>query len=90
MVHSAATIDSIAVAISEGLALKASMQVLYDAQPANLSVPLFDTRGTALGTVRSQGDGVDSVATLTLVVPDRLTVPFGGRRGPSPCRTVGL
>jgi len=61
-------INSIAVSISEGLALKTSIQLLYDAQPANLSVPLFDTGGTALGTVRSEGDKIDSVATLTLVI----------------------
>lgn len=57
-----------AVSISEGLALKTSLQILYDPQPANLSVPLFDTGGTQLGTVGTVGDKVDSVATLTLVI----------------------
>ncbi|MEQ1857334.1 MAG: DUF481 domain-containing protein [Longimicrobiales bacterium] len=61
-------INSIAVSISEGLALKTSVQLLYDADPANLSVPLFDTGGTQTGTVNTSGDEIDSVATLTLVI----------------------
>jgi putative salt-induced outer membrane protein YdiY len=61
-------INSVAVSISEGLALKTSLQLLYDADPANLSVPLFDTGGTQTGTVTTPGDEIDSVATLTLVI----------------------
>jgi putative salt-induced outer membrane protein YdiY len=61
-------INSIAVTISQGLALKTSLQLLYDAQPANVPVPLFDTGGTQTGTVSTQGDGVDSVVTVTLVI----------------------
>jgi putative salt-induced outer membrane protein YdiY len=61
-------INSVAVSISEGLALKTSLQLLYDAEPANLSVPLFDTGGNQLGTVGTQGDEIDSIATLTLVI----------------------
>jgi len=61
-------INSVAVSISEGLALKTSLQLLYDAEPANLAVPLFDTGGTQIGTVATQGDEIDSVATLTLVI----------------------
>jgi putative salt-induced outer membrane protein YdiY len=61
-------INSVAVSITEGLALKTSLQLLYDAEPANLAVPLFDTGGTSLGNVSTQGDEIDSVATLTLVI----------------------
>jgi putative salt-induced outer membrane protein YdiY len=61
-------INSIAVSISEGLALKTSLQLLYDAEPANLGVPLFDTGGSPIGTVTTPGDEIDSVLTLTLVI----------------------
>jgi putative salt-induced outer membrane protein YdiY len=61
-------INSVAVSISEGLALKTSLQLLYDAEPANLAVPLFDTGGTQIGTVATKGDEIDSIATLTLVI----------------------
>jgi putative salt-induced outer membrane protein YdiY len=61
-------INSIAVTISEGLALKTSLQLIYDAQPANISVPLFDAGGTQTGTVNTEGDGLDRVVTLTLVI----------------------
>jgi putative salt-induced outer membrane protein YdiY len=61
-------INSVAVSISEGLALKTSFQLLYDAQPANIPVPLFDGGGTQIGTVCARGEEIDSVLTLTLVV----------------------
>jgi putative salt-induced outer membrane protein YdiY len=61
-------INSVSVAISEGLALKTSVQLLYDAEPANIPVPLFDGGGTQIGTVSTQGEEIDSVMTLTLVV----------------------
>jgi putative salt-induced outer membrane protein YdiY len=61
-------INSVAVSISEGLALKTSIQLLYDAQPANIPVPLFDGGGTQIGTVSARGEEIDSVMTLTLVV----------------------
>ncbi|MGE0157997.1 MAG: DUF481 domain-containing protein [Gemmatimonadales bacterium] len=60
--------NSVAVSISEGLALKTSLQVLYDAQPANVPVPLFDTGGTQIGTVSARGEEIDRVMTFTLVV----------------------
>ena len=41
---------------------------LYDHQPALLKVPLFDTGGTATGTVLSPGDGIDSVLTVAPVI----------------------
>jgi putative salt-induced outer membrane protein YdiY len=61
-------INSVAVSISEGLALKTSLQLLYDAQPANIPVPLFDGGGAQIGTVSARGEEIDSVMTLTLVV----------------------
>ena len=61
-------INSIAVTISEGLALKTSLQLLYDAQPANVPVPLFNAGGVQTGTVSARGDEIDRVVTLTLVV----------------------
>jgi putative salt-induced outer membrane protein YdiY len=61
-------INSISVSISEGLALKTSLQLLYDARPANVPVPLFDAGGAAAGTVSTRGEEIDRVVTLTLVV----------------------
>jgi len=61
-------INSVAVTISEGLALKTSLQLLYDAKPANIPVPLFDTGGAPTGTVSARGEEVDRVLTLTLVI----------------------
>jgi putative salt-induced outer membrane protein YdiY len=62
-------INSLTVSISEGLALKTSLQLLYDAEPAFLTVPLLDGLGVPTGTnVPARGDEIDSVATLTLVI----------------------
>jgi putative salt-induced outer membrane protein YdiY len=61
-------INSVTVSISEGLALKTSIQLLYDAQPANIPVPLFDSGGSQIGTVSTRGDEIDRVMTLTLVL----------------------
>jgi putative salt-induced outer membrane protein YdiY len=61
-------INSIAVSISDALALKTSLQLLYDAQPANVPVPLFDGGGAQIGTVSTRGEEIDRVMTLTLVV----------------------
>ncbi len=61
--------NSVSVAISEGLALKTSYQVLYDAEPAFIRVPLLDGSGTPTGTnVRTQGENFDTVLTLALVI----------------------
>jgi len=62
-------INSIAVTISEGLALKTSFQILYDHEPAFVSVPLLDGSGTPTGTnVPARGEEVDTVLTLALVI----------------------
>ena len=61
--------NSIAVAISEGLALKTSYQILFDAEPAFVRVPLLDGSGNPTGTnVRTQGEKFDTVLTLALVI----------------------
>ena len=55
-------VNSIAVAMSERLALKTSLQILYDKDPALTSVPLGDTEVlTPLGKV-------DSIFTVAIVV----------------------
>ena len=61
--------NAVAVSISDGLALKVSYQLLYDHQPALVSLPLFDTAGTPSGTkVTVVGDKVDSVLSVALVI----------------------
>jgi putative salt-induced outer membrane protein YdiY len=62
-------VSSLSVAISEGLALKTSAQILFDSEPAAIGVPLVDGTGTPTGVdVRTPGEKVDSVLTLTLVI----------------------
>jgi len=61
--------NSVAVAINGRLALKLSLQILYDAEPAFDEVDLFDTTGNSTGdTVLVQLDEVDSIFTASLVV----------------------
>ena len=61
--------NSLAVSISDGFALKTSLQLLYDHQPAFVSVPLVDGTGTPTGTnVAAEGEKVDTVLTLSLVI----------------------
>ena len=61
-------INSLSVSLSERLALKTSVQILFDNQPSLLSVPLFDAGGAAAGTVATPGDKFDNIVTLTLVI----------------------
>ena len=62
-------INSLSVSLSETLALKTSLQVLFDNQPSLLGVPLLDGLGVPTGTqVPTPGDEVDTVLTLTLVI----------------------
>jgi putative salt-induced outer membrane protein YdiY len=62
-------VNSLAVSISEGLALKTAVQILYDSEPAFIRVPLVDGTGTPTGlNVRTRGNKVDSVLTLALVI----------------------
>jgi len=61
--------NSIAVALSQKLALKTSFQLLFDNLPSLLGVPLVDGTGTPTGaTVSTPGDKLDRVVTLTLVI----------------------
>ncbi len=62
--------NSVAVSISEGLALKTSFELLYDHQPAFVSVPLIDGgSGLPTGTnVAAEGEKIDTVLTLSLVI----------------------
>ena len=62
-------LNSLTVAIYEGLALKTSVQLLYDREPALVRVPLIDGAGTPTGQdVLVPGEKIDSVVTLTLVI----------------------
>lgn len=61
-------INSLSVTLNSNLALKASVQLLYDKLPSLLSVPLFDTGGVPTGDVLTPGDTVDNILTLTLVI----------------------
>ena len=61
--------NALTVSLSERLALKTSLQLLFDNQPALQSVPLFDLGGTPVGTdVLTPSDELDTVLTMTLVI----------------------
>ena len=59
---------SLAVAMSERLALKVSHQLLFDNLPALEALALFDEQGNALGTVNVELEDLDSLFTAALVV----------------------
>ena len=62
-------VNSLSVAMSDRLALKTSLQLLFDNKPSLLSLPLVDGGGSPTGTtVFTPSDQVDSVVTLTLVI----------------------
>lgn len=61
-------INSLSVSLSERLAFKTSLQLLFDNQPSLLSVPLFDGGGAPNGNVLTPGDKVDNIITLALVI----------------------
>ncbi|MCB1042302.1 MAG: DUF481 domain-containing protein [Acidobacteria bacterium] len=65
--YRADVVFSYAVNINARLALKTSLQFLYDHQPAYKSVPLFDD-DVQTGTVPFQLDDTDRVFTTSLVV----------------------
>ncbi|MDX1501535.1 MAG: DUF481 domain-containing protein [Thermoanaerobaculia bacterium] len=60
--------NSVSVAISELLALKVGLEVLYDAEPALELVPLVTPGGGDGGAVRLPLDEIDSILTVALVV----------------------
>jgi len=62
-------INSFSVSMSDRLALKASLRLLFDNQPSLLPVPLFDNGGVPSGVdVLTPGEELDTVVTLTLVI----------------------
>ncbi len=61
-------LNSVSVAMSQRLALKLSLQLLFDNEPALERVPLFDPQGESLGEVEAELDDLDSVLTVALVV----------------------
>lgn len=61
-------LSSITVALTEGLAFKTSYQLVFDNQPALISVPLFDLTGMQQGTVSVDSAELDSFLTLSLVI----------------------
>ena len=60
--------NAVAVAMTNRLALKVSLQFLYDADPAFEEIALFDTTGTEIGTVLSELDELDTILKTSLVV----------------------
>lgn len=60
--------SSVAVALTEGLALKTSYQLFFDNAPALVQLPLVDAGGNAAGKVAVRGDGIDTYVTLSLVI----------------------
>jgi hypothetical protein len=66
-------INSVAVTMSDRLALKVSLQWLYDNEPAFEDVPVFDMDpsipgAVLLGQVPRQLDELDTIFTTSLVV----------------------
>jgi putative salt-induced outer membrane protein YdiY len=62
-------LSSLSVSINSSLALKTSLQLLWDNVPALLSVPLESSAGVPAGVdVPTPGEKLDSVLTVTLVV----------------------
>jgi putative salt-induced outer membrane protein YdiY len=60
---------SISVALTEGLAFKTSYQMLYDADPALVGVPLLNGASQPSGVdVLTPSEGIDSFLTLSLVI----------------------
>lgn len=61
--------NSVQVSMTERLALKVSLQLEFDNQPALAAVPLFDASGAPTGqTVRAELDELDTQLTIALVV----------------------
>jgi hypothetical protein len=57
------------VVLNKRLALKVSLQFLYDNQPSFEELPLFDTAGVDTGTaVLAELDELDTVFTSSLVM----------------------
>jgi len=64
-------VNSVSVSMSRRLALKVSLQSLYDHQPAFKEIPLLDAPppgGMKIGTVLDRLDTLDTIFTASLVV----------------------
>jgi putative salt-induced outer membrane protein YdiY len=62
-------VNALTLSLSESLAFKTSLQLLYDRQPALLSVPLGDGAGVPTGLRASTpAEEVDNILTFTLVI----------------------
>jgi putative salt-induced outer membrane protein YdiY len=62
-------INSLSVSLTESLAFKTSLQLLFDNRPALLDVPLVDGSGVPTGTrVSTPGEKLDRLLTLTMVI----------------------
>jgi hypothetical protein len=62
-------VNALTLSLSESLAFKTSLQLLYDRQPALLSVPLVDGAGVPTGLRASTpAEEVDNILTFTLVI----------------------
>lgn len=62
-------INSVSVSLSESLAFKTSLQLLFDNRPALIEVPLVDGTGAPTGTrVSTPGRKLDRLLTLTMVI----------------------
>ena len=61
-------VNSLAVAMSESLALKTTLQILFDNDPSLVGVPLESAIGDPLGTVSVPLDEFDRVLTVALVI----------------------
>ena len=61
-------VNSLSVSLSERLAFKTSLQLLYDKQPSLQSVGLLDAGGVPTGTdVLTPGDKVDNILTALVI-----------------------
>jgi putative salt-induced outer membrane protein YdiY len=62
-------INAVAVSINDRLALKFSLQLLYENLPPTTTIPVFDmVGGTQTGTVPFELDELDTIASAALVV----------------------
>ena len=62
-------LHSVSVTISEGLALKTSLQLLFDNDPSLIAVPLESTPGNPTGEkVLTPGEELDRILTVALVI----------------------
>ncbi len=60
--------NSLAVSMSERLAIKLGLELLFDNQPSRVLVPLVDPAGNPLGSVPVALDKLDSLFSVALVV----------------------